>query len=1141
MVDKVSKRPLNVCQVNICNLSPNSQLALEKYIWDKDIDLLAIQETKLNVPPSLKNYYTYSSPSRGENWKEGGAAIYISKAIKNQTRLTQFESDECNIIWVLITIGSKKVIIGTAYIQPENIEHLKILLEQTERINEYARNHQLHGIGLWGDFNARNILWNDTATNKHGEHLREFIETSDFSIISPGEATFSCMSKEGKLGSSLIDLVLCTDALKNSFKCCWVDKEISLRTGAPGRGHWPVISQLDLDVDKNQRNKVTEVFDWKNTDWKVWKETLDNQIESNSLITESENPCEVWEEILKEINASKELSIPKKTISAFSKPYWNNELSIKSRRLRLANKEFNSRSTIENKLLLDELRDDLNESISLAINEWSEINSNNLNTRDKDAFWKAYRKNFKELEDNNGVDILEGKDGKLVYSPAEKIKILHNTFFTGQHLADSKFDEPFKHRVNEEVHKRIAEERLKEREESDDMNRPFDTEELEAALGKIKTANKSLDGDGIHPILVKNIGHVAKQAILRLCNLCLQTGIWVWKNSKVIFLKKPGKPSYQSASAYRPICLTSYVGKVLERLVESRYRFFMYRKNLIDPEQEGFMHGRSTTRYLYRLTSKINTSRNNKKVGLLLLIDFEKAYDSVWVEGLLKKMFAAGLTGKMWVLTADYLLTRRLNIQLGEISIRDLESLLGLPQGSILAPLLFIFYIAEMLDETCSEKYKFADDATLYSEQSTKEAAILAMQNDMNKLYDWVSKWRFKVNCQRGKTEMIAINFTPSESDSLFLGENKVEFVKESKILGVWIDGELSWKRQISETRSNSWYAWKRIKTLCNRNYGLKLATIINLVKVSVITTLFYCAPVWADKVENQFQDLWYNILKVATGASCKPSLAKLEVLCSLPPLEIQSKAIITKFLIKNFMNHEEDLLVKEITSNVNTRGHFITRQVTYVKEYVAERLGSSKGSHRLDIMVYRNTELAGYTKNTMWKFTKQQWTRHVITWSEDENYVGLLSNKSIRTPCSRSTEVYLLSLIHGRISLNKFLHKLKLVKSPLCSCGKAEEDAQHVIFQCEDFADSRKSLELETRSSVISFLDDTGNKADNQDIKNLCKLIAEIKAKKKKDGRKELKKYFEKKEKDLLTKAKKNQLSSVVDKSALLSTNKVD
>jgi len=738
MVERASTRPLNVCQVNICNLSPNSQLALEKYVWDKEIDVIAIQETKLHISPNLKNYYTFSSPSRGENGKEGGAAIYISKSIKNQTRLTQFESDGCNIIWVLLTIGVKKLVVGTAYIQPDNIEHLKELFEQMQRINVYAKKHKLHGVGLWGDFNARHTQWNDTSTNKQGEHLREYVETSDFAIISPGEATFSCMSKEGKLGSSLIDLVICTEELKENFKCCWVDKEVSLRTGAPGRGHWPVLSRLNIEMNKRQRNKVSEVFDWKNSDWKVWRQTLDGQIESNTTIADSKDPFEVWEEILKEINTSKEISIPKKTISAFSKPYWNAELSVKSRRLRIANKEFNKRSSIENKALLDELRDDLNESISLAINEWSEKNADNLNTREQEIFWKAYRKNFVELEENSGVDVLEDETGNLVYSPAEKIKILHNTFFTGKHLADSKFDEKFKLRVNKDIHRKIAEERQgngMRTLESEDQERPFEMNEIEAAFKKIKTANKSMDGDGIHPILVKNSGPRAKQAFLSLCNLCLETGKWVWKNSKVIFLKKPGKPSYQSASAYRPICLTSYIGKVLERLMEARMRSYMYRKLLIDPEQEGFMHERSTARYLYRLTSKINTSKNNKKVGLLLLIDFEKAYDSVWVEGLLHKLYEAGWTGKAWLLIADYLLTRRLDIKLGEISITDLESLLGLPQGSILAPLLFIFYIAEMLDETNSEKYKFADDATLYTEQATKEAVTFEMQKDMTALY----------------------------------------------------------------------------------------------------------------------------------------------------------------------------------------------------------------------------------------------------------------------------------------------------------------------------------------------------------------------------------------------------------------------
>ena len=487
MIDRVKARPLNICQVNICNLSPNSQMALEKYIWDKDIDIVAIQETKMTVAPNLKNYYTYSSPSRGQSGTEGGAALYVSKSIPNQTRLSQFESDACNIIWVLATVGNKKIIFGTAYIQPENIEHLKILIEQTKRVSLYAKSHKLDGVGLWGDFNARDVTWNDTTSNKHGVILKEYIETSDFYIISPGEATFSCMSKDGRLGSSLIDLVISSEDMKDSFKCCWVDREISLRTGAPGRGHWPVISQLDLEMKKKHRNKVSEVFDWKGTDWNVWQTVLDQQIDLNTTITESEDPFEVFEEILKEINTSKDITVPKKTISDFSKPYWDDELSVKSRRLRLAMKEFNRWSTIENKMVLDELRDDFNTSISKAINEWSEKNSANLNTRDQEIFWKAYRKNFKELEDNNGVDVLADKSGNLVYSPAEKIKILHNTFFTGQHLANCKFDDKFRDKINKDVHRKIEEERLGRGEitlDSEDNNRPFEVEELDAALFK---------------------------------------------------------------------------------------------------------------------------------------------------------------------------------------------------------------------------------------------------------------------------------------------------------------------------------------------------------------------------------------------------------------------------------------------------------------------------------------------------------------------------------------------------------------------------------------------------------------------------------------------------------------------------------
>ena len=166
--------------------------------------------------------------------------------------------------------------------------------------------------------------------------------------------------------------------------------------------------------------------------------------------------------------------------------------------------------------------------------------------------------------------------------------------------------------------------------------------ELDSAIKKVNTANKTCDGDGIHPAMIKHMGPLAKSIVLRLFNMCLHKGIWAWRTSKVIFLKKAGKKNYQKPGAYRPICLSSNLGKLLERHMEPRMRLFMIKLGLIDDEQEGFMHHKSTTHYLYRLMARINSIKNNKGVGLALMVDFEKAFDSVWVNGLLYKLHQVG-------------------------------------------------------------------------------------------------------------------------------------------------------------------------------------------------------------------------------------------------------------------------------------------------------------------------------------------------------------------------------------------------------------------------------------------------------------------------------------------------------------------
>ena len=108
--------------------------------------------------------------------------------------------------------------------------------------------------------------------------------------------------------------------------------------------------------------------------------------------------------------------------------------------------------------------------------------------------------------------------------------------------------------------------------------------------------------------------------------------------------------------------------------------------------------------------------------------------------------------------------------------------------------------------------------------------------------------------------------------------------------------------------------------------------------------------------------------------------------------------------------------------------------------------------------------------------------------------------------------KIYCLFLcLHGRVSLNKFLFKLKLTDSPLCSCGNADEDPTHVVFECEEFKKERRLLELDNQSSLIDYMIQAEIKPGQRDINQLCVLVNKIKKKKTDDGRKELKKYFEK------------------------------
>ena len=146
-----------------------------------------------------------------------------------------------------------------------------------------------------------------------------------------------------------------------------------------------------------------------------------------------------------------------------------------------------------------------------------------------------------------------------------------------------------------------------------------------------------------------------------------------------------------------PITISSEIGKSAERLLDSRLTSSFIKFNLLDEEKEGFQSlSKGTVRWLYRLKMECQEVKRSSKSGALISIDFEKAFDSVWINGLLQKLYKSGVSGKFIKLFEIILKSRQLSIEIGNLRSQYFGAKEGLPQGSVLSQLLFIFVVSDM-------------------------------------------------------------------------------------------------------------------------------------------------------------------------------------------------------------------------------------------------------------------------------------------------------------------------------------------------------------------------------------------------------------------------------------------------------------
>jgi hypothetical protein len=313
-----------------------------------------------------------------------------------------------------------------------------------------------------------------------------------------------------------------------------------------------------------------------------------------------------------------------------------------------------------------------------------------------------------------------------------------------------------------------------------------------------------------------------------------------WKSAMITPRFKKGDRS--KASNYRPVSLTSICSKILEHIIHSHIMKHFDHHQILHDAQHGFRKKRSCESQLILTVHDLAKSLDTKSQVDAVLLDFSKAFDKVPHKRLALKLDNYGVRGPILSWIQDFLSGRSQSVVCEGNQSPPADVVSGVPQGTVLGPLLFLAYINDMPTTTSSSIRLFADDALVYRNINSNEDAA-KLQEDLNLLQSWEKKWQMEFNLD--KCEVLRLTQKRKntiESDYSIHGQT-LKTVSEAKYLGVTLDSKLTFNTHIDNICKKA----NRTRAFVHRNTkncprGIKIAAYNTLVRPQ----LEYCSTVWS-------------------------------------------------------------------------------------------------------------------------------------------------------------------------------------------------------------------------------------------------------------------------------------------------------
>ena len=478
-------------------------------------------------------------------------------------------------------------------------------------------------------------------------------------------------------------------------------------------------------------------------------------------------------------------------------------------------------------------------------------------------------------------------------------------------------------------------------------NYPNDMPTPETNIREVLTIIKSLKTKGCHvndfsTLIIKENAHLIAAPIVQLFNQSVSQGTFpnVLKAARIIPIFKKG--SKTDSSNYRPISLLNIFSKIFEKIMKIYLVNFLNEFRIINPSQYGFQKGKNTLDALTQFSKYLHENLNKSEFVISIFVDFCKAFDVVPHDILLKKLEHYGIRGIINQWFSDYLANRTHRTIIDDKVSNSIKITMGVPQGSVLGPILFNIFINDL--PTFSDILKtilFADDANLFKAGTNPIDLIITANIELYNFYNWCVSNRITINAIKTNFMLfsnIAYNqpLPPLLIKSYFHYE-VVKRVTENKFLGIFFDENLTFKKHVKHltqrlTRTSSLiYQMKSIMP------SFVLKTIYN---AHISSILSYCNIIWSGTNKVTLKPLITLQKRIIRNITHSPFDAHTQPLFTSCNIMNVNALRIYNLGIYFFKNHLNDLVQYQGNHGYHTRyrNHLrpvIHRTATFRRSYI--------------------------------------------------------------------------------------------------------------------------------------------------------------------------------------------------------------